>query len=174
MVRFIRFSVNKMLSMKELDKKIIYQLLKNADQPIVEIAEKVGASRQTVSKKINKFKDDGVIKGITAKLDPEKFGLSVRAYVFLQEEPEDEIRKENEDKINEFPQVSKFFRLFGRYSGVLEVWSEDRDELTSLVKEIHELDGVKETETFLIHSTVKEEPEVPFFNELEIGQESNL
>ena len=166
MVRFKRFTVNKMLSMKELDKKILRQLLKDAEQPIVDIAEKVGASRQTVSKKIEEFKKAGIIKEITARLDPEKFGLSVRAFVFIQEEPQDEAREENERKIDGFPQVSKFFRLFGRYSGVLEVWTEDRDELTSLVKEIHELDGVKETETFITHSTVKDEPEAPFLNEL--------
>lgn len=153
--------------MKELDKKIILQLLKDANQPIVDIAEEVGASRQTVSKKIKEFQESGMVKEIVAKLDPEEFGLDVRAYVFLQEDPQDEVRKRNEKEINSYPQVSKFFRLFGRYSGVLEVWSRDRDELTSLVKKIHELEGVRETETFITHSSVKDEPKDPFLGLLE-------
>lgn len=148
--------------MKDIDKKIILQLLENAEQPIVDIADKVGASRQTVSKKIEQFKDSGLIKNFTVRIDPEKFDLGIRAYVFLQEEPQDEVRESNEKKINKFPQVSKFFRLFGRYSGVLEVWSEDRDDLTALVKEIHDLEGVRETETFIVHSTVKDKPKEPF------------
>lgn len=151
-----------MLSMKELDKKILLELLEDAEQPIVDIAEKVGASRQTVSKKIKRFKDTNLVEDLKARLNAEKFGLDVRAYVFLQEDPQDEIRKQNEDRINEFPQVSRFFRLFGRYSGILEVWTENENSLTNLVKEIHELDGVNETETFIVHSRVKDRPEDPF------------
>lgn len=156
-----------MLRMKELDKKIFLELLRDAEQPVVDIAEKVGASRQTVSKKIKKFKQSGYIKDLKARLNPKKFGLDIRAYVFLQEDPEDESRKINEKNINEFPQVSKFFRLFGRFSGILEVWVEDRDELTDLVKEIHELEGVSETETFIVHSQVKDKPEDPLMGILE-------
>lgn len=150
--------------MKDLDRKILLQLLEDAEQPIVDIAEEVGASRQTVSKKLKKFRESGLVKGLKTDLDPEKFGLDVRAYVFLQEEPKDELRDKNEKKINTIPQVSKFFRLFGRYSGVLEVWAEDRDGLTSLVKDIHELEGVTETETFIVHSVAKDRPEEPLMN----------
>ncbi len=153
--------------MKDLDKKIFLELLRDAEQPVVDIAEKVGASRQTVSKKIKEFKQSGFIKDLKARLNPEEFGLDIRAYVFLQEDPEDEVRRANEEKINEFSQVSKFFRLFGRFSGILEVWAEDRDELTDLVKEIHELEGVSETETFIVHSQVKDKPEDPLMGILE-------
>lgn len=152
--------------MKSLDREILLQLLEDADRPIVDVADNVGASRQTVSKKIKRFKDSGLIQDLTAKLDPEKFGLSVRAYVFLQEDPQVEIRGEDEEKINQLPQVSKFFRLFGRYSGILEVWTKNRDELTSLVKEIHELEGIRETETFIVHSVVKDKSEDPLLNVL--------
>lgn len=154
--------------MKDLDKKIILQLLKDAEQPIVDIAEEVGASRQTVSKKIKKFKESGTIKDMTANLNPEKFGFDVRAYVFLQEDPQEEIREDNEEKINEITQVSKFFRLFGRYSGLLEVWCENREDLTSLVKKIHELEGIRETETFIVHSVVKDKPADPFSEILKV------
>ncbi len=153
--------------MKDLDRKIILQLLEDPDQPIVDIAEKVDATRQTVSKKIKKFKDSDLIKDSVDVLNPDEIGLKVRAFVFLQEDPENEIREKDEKKINDCPQVSKFFRLFGRYSGILEVWTESREKLTELVKMIHGLDGVKETETFIIHSKVKDKEEDPFINILE-------
>jgi len=149
---------------KKLDKKVLLQLLKNPDRPVVNIAEEVGATRQTVSKKLKKFKEEGLISDSVDVLDPESVGLSVRAFVFLQEDPEDEIREKDEEVINNYPQVSKFFRLFGRYSGLLEVWTESRDELTEFVKNIHNLNGIKETETFIVHSKVKDEMEEPFIN----------
>jgi DNA-binding Lrp family transcriptional regulator len=34
-------------------------------------------------------------------------------------------------------------------------------DLTDLVKKIHDLKGVKETETFIVHSTIKDKPEDP-------------
>ncbi len=86
--------------MEDLEKKIILQLFDDAEQPVVDIAEKVGASRQTVSKKIKQLKESDTVRGLTVRLSPEEFGLNVRAYVFLQEDPEEEVRKEIEEKIN--------------------------------------------------------------------------
>lgn len=154
-------------SVKELDRKIIAQLIKDADQPIVDIAKKVGASRQTVSKKLKKFRESGLIDSHVVRLSPEKFGLNTRAYVFLREPPQDEARAKNEEVISAFPQVYNFRRLFGRYSAILEVLAKDREELTSIVKEIHGLEGVRETETFIVHSTIKDKPKDPFIKILE-------
>lgn len=63
-----------------------------------------------------------------------------------------------EAEINALPQVTRFYRLLGRYSGLLEVLTKDQEELTTLVKEIHELEGMRETETFIVHSSVKDKP----------------
>ncbi len=148
--------------MGELDRKILLQLVKNSEQPIKEIAAKVGASRQTVAKKIGQLKANGAIVSFTARLNPEKFGLTTKAYVLLREDPRAELRQKNEAAIKKFHQVTEFYRLFGRYSAVLEVLVKDSRELTGLVKRIHGLKGVRETETFIVHSTVKDEPEAPF------------
>ena len=148
--------------MGELDRKILLQLVKNSEQPIKEIAAKVGASRQTVAKKIGQLKAKGAIVSFTARLNPEKFGLTTKAYILLREDPRAELRRKNEAAIKKFHQVTEFYRLFGRYSAVLEVLVRDSRELTKLVKRIHGLKGVRETETFIVHSTVKDEPEAPF------------
>ncbi|MDH5442995.1 MAG: Lrp/AsnC family transcriptional regulator [Candidatus Hadarchaeaceae archaeon] len=148
--------------MRELDQKILLQLIKDSEQPVTKIAKKVGASRQTVAKKIEQFKAEGVIASLTARLNPEKFGLGTKAYILLHEDPRGKLRRRNEAAIKQFHQVTEFYRLFGRYSAVLEVLVRDSKELTKLVKRIHGLKGVRETETFIVHSTVKDEPEAPY------------
>lgn len=145
-----------------MDKKILLQLVKNSGQPVKEIAKKVGASRQTVAKKIEQLKVTGAITSFTARLNPEKLGLATKAYILLREDPRAGLRRKNEEVIKQFHQVTEFYRLFGRYSAVLEVLVKDSRELTKLVKRIHGLKGVRETETFLVHSTVKNAPEAPF------------
>lgn len=152
--------------MRELDRKILLQLVRNSEQPVREIAEKVGASRQTVAKKIKQLKATGAITSFTARLNPEKFGLPTKAYILLREDPRGELRKKNETAIKQLHQVTEFYRLFGRYSAVLEVLIKDSRELTKLVKRIHRLKGVRETETFIVHSAVKNVPEAPFIQVL--------
>jgi len=148
--------------MKELDRKILLQLIKDSEQPVTKIAKKVGASRQTVAKKIERLKAEGVIASFTAKLSPEKFGLSTKAYILLHEDSREELRRKNMAAIKQFHQVTEFYRLFGRYSAILEVLVRDSTELTKLVKRIHRLKGVRETETFIVHSAAKDMPKAPF------------
>ena len=150
------------IEMKKLDKEILLQLIEDSKQPVHQIAKKVGTTRQTVAKKITQFKEAGIINSFTPKLNPEKFGLATKAYVFLREDPRTMLRKKNEDAIKKFHEVSGFYRLFGRYSANLEVRVRSSKELTSLVKKIHGLKGVRETETFIVHSTIKDKPAGPF------------
>jgi DNA-binding Lrp family transcriptional regulator len=147
---------------RNLDRKILLQLIKNSEQTFLELARKVGTTRQTIAKKIKQLKESGTIGPPTPRLDPEKFGLTTKAYIFLREDPRSELRRKDEEAIKKFHQVSEFYRLFGRYSAVLEVLVKNSKELTNLVKRIHKLEGVRETETFIVHSTVKNKPEAPF------------
>lgn len=153
-----------------MDKKIILQLLRDARQPIFQIAKNVGATRQTVAKKIDQFCNAGLINSFALKLEPEKFGLGIQAYVFMREEPRSDLRKQNEKAIKGFPQVSEFHRIFGKYDSIIKVLVADKKELTNLVKKLHKLSGVRETETFIVHSTIKNKPEDPFMKVLTVSE----
>ena len=156
--------------MKKLDKEILLQLIEDSKRPAHQIAKKIGTTRQTIAKKIVQFKEAGMINSFAPKLNPEKFGLATKAYVFLHEYPRTDLRRKNEEAIKKFHEVSGFYRLFGRYSAILEVRVRDSKELTSIVKKIHGLKGVRETETFIVHSTVKDKPEEPFVQVLKSSE----
>jgi len=151
-----------MLKIKDLKKKIILQLLEDGRRPLLQIARNVGATRQTVAKKLEDLCNSGFIGSFTPMLEPEKFGLVIQAYVFMREDPRSDLRKKNEEVIKGFHQVSEFHRVFGKYDSVIKVLVEDNKELTDLVKRLHGLSGVRETETFIVHSTIKNKPEDPF------------
>ena len=87
----IKCFVNKML--KDLEKKIILQLLEDGRRPIFQIAKNVGATRQTVAKKLEQMCDSGLISSFVTQLDPEKFGLVIQAYIFMREDPRNDVRK---------------------------------------------------------------------------------
>ncbi|MCW3975887.1 MAG: Lrp/AsnC family transcriptional regulator [Candidatus Bathyarchaeota archaeon] len=150
-----------------MDKKILRQLLKNCLAPMSDMAADIGITRQTVAKKIELYKKSGLIRLFTIKLDPEKLGLKIRAFVLIREDPESENKKINENIIKEIPQVTSYYTLFGRYDAVAEVLAKDKTELTNLVKQIRQLKGIKDTETFIIQYIVKDELEDSLYKALE-------
>jgi Lrp/AsnC family transcriptional regulator for asnA, asnC and gidA len=155
-----------MLSVKDLEKKILLNLLEKGQRPILKIAEDIGATRQTVAKKIEKMHDSGLLISFFPKIEPEILGLTIQAYILMREDPRNDCRKETEDIVKSFPQVSEFQRIFGKYDSIAKVLVKNNKELTDLVKKIHALNGVKETETFIIHSIIKDKPEDPLKNAL--------
>ena len=150
-----------MLRIKDLDKKILLNLLEKGQRPILKIAEDIGVTRQTVAKKLEQMHESGLLVSFFPKLEPEVLGLSIQAYILMREDPRSECRKETEEIVKSFPQVSEFQRIFGKYDSIAKVLVKDNKELTDLVKRIHDLNGVKETETFIVHSTIKDKPEDP-------------
>jgi DNA-binding Lrp family transcriptional regulator len=153
--------------MKGLDKKILVQLMKDCQQPTSKMAEKVGVTRQTVAKKIKQLKESGMIDSFTVKLNPEKFGIGTKAYILMREDPRSEFRHKNEEILKKLHQVSGFYRLFGEHDTLLEVQVKNSKELTELIQRIHKLKGVRETDTLIVHSTVKDKPEDPIEGFLE-------
>jgi len=150
-----------MLNVKDLEKKILLNLLEKGQRPVVKIAEDLGITRQTVAKKMEHMHASGLMVSFFPKMDPEILGLTIQAYILMREDPRNELRKETEEIVKGFPQVSEFQRIFGKYDSIAKVLVKDNKELTDLVKKIHDLNGVKETETFIVHSTVKDRPEDP-------------
>ncbi len=150
-----------MLNIKDLEKKILLNLLEKGQRPILKIAEDLGVTRQTVAKKIEQMHNSGLIISFFPKLEPETLGLTIQAYILMREDPRSDCRKETEEIVKSFPQVSEFQRIFGKYDSIAKVLVKTNKDLTDLVKKIHDLNGVKETETFIVHSTIKDKPEDP-------------
>ena len=151
-----------MLELKKLDKEILLALIENGREPVYKIARGVGASRQTVAKKINDFISRGLIESFTVRLNPAMFDLNLKAYILIDIEPKKELRKRCGERIKRLHQITQFHYLFGRYDALAEAWAKDGEELTELIKTIHELEGVRETETFIVHDTIKNSPQSPF------------
>ena len=146
---------------KDLEKKILLNLLEKGQRSIVKIAKDLSVTRQTVSKKIEQMHASGLIISFFPKMDPELVDLSIQAYILMCEDPHIENRKETETIVKNFPEISEFQRIFGKYDSIIKVQVKSNKKLTELVKKIHNLKGVIDTETFIVHSTIKDKPEDP-------------
>ena len=62
-------------ALDDLDRKILSELLQDAEQSLDEIARKVGSSKTPVWNRIRRMREQGVITRTTAILDAEALGL---------------------------------------------------------------------------------------------------
>lgn len=151
-------SLLKFRDLKPLDKQIIQHLLEDSNQPLSSIAKKVNTTRQNISQRIKKLRKKNIIKSYTITLNNQLIEeLQVRAYVFFREDPNIEIRKANEEKLKSIPQITHVSRLFGKYDVIIKLHGRDNEEITKIVNEIHTLKGISGTETFIVHTYVKDD-----------------
>ena len=69
-----------------LDIKILNILQKNGRTKRNELAEDVGLSIPSVSERLNKLEENGVIEGYYAKLNKKAFGYDIMAYILVMME----------------------------------------------------------------------------------------
>jgi Lrp/AsnC family leucine-responsive transcriptional regulator len=75
---------NGVSSLNERDIRLIALLEADARAPLAELARALAISPQSVSERLRRLQDIGVIAGFTVALDPQKLGLPIGAYIRIQ------------------------------------------------------------------------------------------
>jgi DNA-binding Lrp family transcriptional regulator len=73
--------LQRMTSIDEIDRRILRELLRDARQPNLALAERVGLSPSACLRRVQALERAGIITGYRAVLDPEKLGIGFVAYV---------------------------------------------------------------------------------------------
>jgi DNA-binding Lrp family transcriptional regulator len=143
--------------MDEIDRKIVARLREGARQSFREVGEAVGLSAPAVKRRVDRLEAAGVITGYTAVLDPERFGWSMQAVVFLYCEgtmAADEVR----EAVEQHAEVVAAYTVAGEASAVLLVRATDTRHLEQLLERLREHKGVLRTQTQIVLSTLFERP----------------
>ena len=140
----------------ETDRKIISLLMKNARMSVKEIAKELYLTSPTVSTRIKKLRENGIITGFHASVDLSYFGYNIKAFVNLEVDPKD--KKEFYDFIEKIPNVIECNCVTGDYSMIIEVAFKRTEELDHL---INVLQKYGHTKTLIVFSTSVEHRDVP-------------
>ena len=125
-----------------------------------ELAEKVNLSIPSVSERLRKLEEDGVIRGFNAVLDARKVGLEVMAFIFLTTESSKSYPKVIEHAQKE-EEVLECHAITGEGSHLLKVRTQNTSALESLLSRIQSWPGVLSTRTSLVLSSPKETTVLP-------------
>ncbi len=138
----------------ETDRKIIQVLQEDGRASLRKISEIVGVALGTVSNRVNRLEDTGIITGYSVRLDPEKIGWSLNVVIGLR------IQKgrliEIQEKISGDHRVSGVYDVTGDYDSMIIARARDRDDLDDLIKNVMSIDGIERSLTQLVLNTVKE------------------
>ena len=131
--------------MDELDQKLLALLRVDARASVATLAGKLGVSRGTVTNRIAKLEDGGVINGYTVKLRPEVVPDEIVAWMSIAVEG-NRTREVISMLLGE-PGVASLFDTNGRWDLLAELRSPNLGELANVLERVRLIKGIGNTET---------------------------
>ena len=142
------------MNLDAIDCKILVELQKDGRESASNIAEKIKVSVPTITERIRKLQDSGVITGFQAVVDPTSIGLDVAAIITVIS-GSSQYYKEVTLAAEETPEVVQCFSTTGNGSHTLLVTTKNSNNLEELLRKIQSWPGVTRTETQIILSSYK-------------------
>jgi len=125
-----------------------------------ELAEKVNLSIPSVSERLHKFEENGIVRSYSCVLNARKIGLEITAFIFLVCESSDYYSRIIENALQK-TEIQECHAITGEGSHLLKVRVENTQALEKLLSEIQSWPGVRNTKTDVVLSSSKETTVLP-------------
>lgn len=140
----------------DVDRKILKLLQENARTPNSEIADKIGMAPSATYERVRKLERKGIIKGYEVRLDAEKLGAGLIAFIAVRTSEPAGIVSAAPDFIK-IAEVQEVYNVAGDDCYLLKVRTKDTTTLNELIREkIGRVDTVKSTRTTIVLQSHKE------------------
>jgi DNA-binding Lrp family transcriptional regulator len=137
--------------MNSTDEALLSLLLDNGRESTSALARKLSISRATVQSKIKRLEETGVIQGYSAQLGDEYANRLVSAHVLITVHQKQ--TAQTNLKLSAIPQIRALFAISGDYDLIAVVRTETTEQLSRILDDIGNLEGVERTNSSLILET---------------------
>ncbi len=134
-----------MTFMDSLDHQLLALLRQDARMTVATLAQKLGVSRGTVSNRITRLEDQGVIVGYTVRLRPDARPDEIKAWMSIAVEG-NQARLVIASLLGE-PGVASLHGTNGRWDLLAELHAGNLPELSQVLERIRLIKGISNTET---------------------------
>jgi Lrp/AsnC family transcriptional regulator len=111
-----------MISLDQIDRRLLAILQQDATVPIAGLAERVGLSQTPCWKRVKRLQDNGVITARVALIDREALDLGLTVFVAVKTGRHDEAWLETfANGAKALPEVVEFYRMSGDVDYLLKV-----------------------------------------------------
>jgi Lrp/AsnC family transcriptional regulator, regulator for asnA, asnC and gidA len=146
----------------DIERRILARLQKNAGEPQKVIADDIGITEPTLSKRIKKLREDGILKRYTVDLDFGKAGYALSAFSFIREKKQS---KADTEVLSQFllgvPEAIQVYKFAGDWDFFVIWMCRDTDHLDDVLETVHSHPNVEKTETEILMRALKRETGVP-------------
>jgi DNA-binding Lrp family transcriptional regulator len=139
--------------MDSTDLQLIALLRQNARTPVALLAKRLGVSRGTVTNRIRKLEDDGVLVGYTVLLRPDAETQRITAWMSITVEG-NQTREVIAHLLGE-PGVAGLHDTNGRWDLLAELRAPNLGELAAVLERVRLIKGIAGTETSIHLQTYK-------------------
>ncbi|MFT4891969.1 MAG: Lrp/AsnC family transcriptional regulator for asnA, asnC and gidA [Halobacteriales archaeon] len=148
------------MQLDDTDREILRILQEDARTPFSEIARRIDMSSATVHDRVNRMKENGVITGYHAEVDPKAVGYDVSAVVGFRVEQGRETAVL--DRLSDVDGMQEIHLTTGDWDVIAKLFVADAEELKQLLFDrIADMDGVIRSNTMVVLDTPHESEMLP-------------
>lgn len=139
----------------DLDYRLIALLRSDSRTPVAVLARELGINRSTVTSRIDRLVDTGVIEGFTIRVSSDLEQDSVRGVMLVSTET-----RRNHDIVHEirgYPEIEQLHSTTGTWDLVIQLRCRNLSEFDLALERIRALPGVNSTQTSLLFSSLRTE-----------------
>lgn len=144
----------------ETDIKILNHLQKDGRAQRNTIADIVHLSVPSVSERMRKLEQRGLIAEYNAILDSKKFNFDITAFIFVEVDGSEKYTN-FVDHVSQHPEVLECHSITGDGSHILKVRTKNTESFEKLLSLIQSWDGVTRTRSNIVLSSFKETRSLP-------------
>ena len=146
------------MNLDATDRTILAALLEDARISQRGLAKRVGVAQGTITNRLRRLEEMGVIKGYTVLLDAESIGWTMTVITGLRIQKGTMI--DVQQQIAADPRVFAVYDVTGDYDSMVLARVQSRKDLDDLTKTVFTMEGVQRSITQVVLNTVKEDGRV--------------
>ena len=146
------------MQLDDTDRRLLAVLLEDARISQRGLAQRIGVAQGTITNRLRRLEELGVIKGYTVLLEPESIGWTMTVITGLRIEKGSMINVQQ--NMAAAPRVFAVYDVTGDYDSVVLARVQSRKDLDDLTKTVFTLKGVQRSFTQVVLNTVKEDGRV--------------
>lgn len=138
----------------DTDRILLSWLAEDGTLSYADLGAKVHLSAPAVHERVRKLKQDGVIKGLVARLDGTLLGKPLLCFVQVIA---NNIKKtEQVAKLSDIPDIEEIHSVTGESGMLLKIRTADTRSLEAILERIHEIEGIIGTRSQIVLTTLLE------------------
>lgn len=130
------------------DRKLLAILVEDASLSYAELGLQLHLSAPAIHERVKRLKNEGIITGTVAKLDSNKIGRSLLAFIHVDTSSWAVTRSIL--SLKSLSEVEEIHTVAGDSAMLLKVRTEDTRSLEALLEVIHSIDGFTGTRSYIV------------------------